>query len=216
MGKGGRAKAGSAKPDSISARRERMHACNRSSWAKRHPQRAAEERAFRKERAELLDGFSHKRNGTPETHYHAGQMQQGAIMRLYVSGCLSIEDVAAAAQIRAVAERIARDVTVRTASLETRVDTSRHGDAFFESLGAVWNEMTYSRWRSRIGANAALVMDIVVRDSGLARAAATHQAHPRRVRRLLREALEEWTWIHAMVRREVSSADLVAAHAGIL
>lgn len=116
-----------------------------------------------------------------------------------------------------MAERIAADVTVRTANLEGRVDKSRHGDAFFEALGAVWREMTYSRWRAQLkGAEAGVLLDIVVRDIGVASAAAAHGMHVRRAKRLLTEALASWAAIHRRVRDEVSAADLAAAHAGIL
>jgi hypothetical protein len=108
------------------------------------------------------------------------------------------------------------DALVRTASMETRVDTSRHGDTFFEALGSVWNEMAYSRWRAALGAQAGLVLDIVVHDVGLARAAGSHGMHARRARRLLTDALALWARVHRQVRDEVTPADLLAAQAGLL
>ncbi|MFB0875477.1 MULTISPECIES: hypothetical protein [unclassified Sphingobium] len=184
-------------------------------WAWRHPDRAIEERRLRKARAELIDRWRHKNAGTPETHEANRQRRPGAIARLHASGHLTDDEMAWAEHIAVAAEQIMAGVATRTCSLETRVDMSRHGDAFFEALGAVWREMAYSRWRSAMGPSAALVLDIVVHDVGLARAAAAHHIHVRRARRLLTDALHLWARVHGAVRKDVTAADLVAAHAGL-
>lgn len=176
-----------------------------------------EQRRLRKDRADLLKRWSHKREGTPETHEAHSRQRAGAIARLHASGYLSDDELAWSQEIAAAVERIMADAGVRTASLETRVDTSRHGDAFHEALFSVWMEMAYSRWRAQMGpAVAKMVLDIIVRDVGLARAAALHGMHPRRARRLLTEALARWAQLFREVRKEVDAADLVAAHAGLL
>lgn len=176
-----------------------------------------EQRALRKARAQTLERWHHKNAGTPETHEAHRRQRPGAIARLHASGYLDDDEKAYAEQIAAIVARIMADVTVRTASLETRIDGSRHGDAFFEALGAVWNEMAYSRWRTAIGpADAKLVLDIIVRDVGVARAAALHGMHVRRARRMLTDALALWAQTHRRVRDEVTPADLAAAHAGLV
>ncbi|MEA3390154.1 MAG: hypothetical protein U9R64_12895 [Pseudomonadota bacterium] len=176
-----------------------------------------EQRRLRKERAEMLKRWSHKREGTPETHEAHSRQRAGAIARLYASGHLSDDELAWSQEIAAAAERIMADAGVRTASLETRVDTSRHGDAFREALFNVWMEMAYSRWRAQLRPDvAAMALDIIVRDVGLTRAAAAHGMHARRARRLLSQALGHWARLFRDVRKEVSAADLVAAHAGLL
>ena len=188
----------------------------RSAWAVRHPRQAAQERGFRKERAELLADFSHKRNGTPETHHHASRAQQGAVARLYASGRLAIEEVSWAQEIRAVAERIGADVAICTASLETRVDVSRHGDAFFEALGAVRAEIAYSHWRAKLGGRAALPLDIIVGDLALTEAARRYRMSTRRAGAVLEDALRLWGCMIREACREISAADLAAAQAGLL
>lgn len=176
-----------------------------------------EQRRLRKQRAAMLKRWSHKREGTPETHEAHSQRRAGAIARLHASGLLDDDEVAWSQEIAAAAERIMAEAQVRTASLETRVDTSRHGDAFFEALGAVRREMAYSRWRAQLLPKvAALALDVILHDVGLSRAAAAHGMHVRRARRLLVEALHHWAHVHRDVRKEVSAADLVAAHAGLL
>jgi hypothetical protein len=113
---------------------------------RRHPELAASERALRKGRAELLDNWKHKNEGTPETHEHASRRNQGALARLYQSGAIDAEQLAAAVEIALVHERIGSDVAVKTASLETRVDVTRIGDGgFYERLGQVRREMAYTR-----------------------------------------------------------------------
>lgn len=188
---------------------------NRRAWALRHPERAIAERGFRKARAELLDRWHHKNAGTAETHEAHRQRRPGAIARLHASGYLTDDELAWAQEIAAAAQAIMADAGVRTCSLETRIDASRHGHAFFEALGAVWREMAYSSWRTMLP-DAGLVLDIVVHDVGLARAAAAHGMHVRRARKLLVDALHLWMRAHAQVRRMIGPADLAAAQAGIL
>lgn len=187
----------------------------RRAWAGRHPARAIEERGFRKARAKLLDRWHHKNAGTPETHEAHHRRRAGAIARLYASGYLSDDELAWSQEIAAAAERIMAVAKVRTCSLEARVDDARHDHAFHEALGAVWSEMAYSRWRAQIGARATMLLDVIVHDVGLVRAAAAHGMHVRRARKMLVDGLHLWARIHMHVRREVSEADVTAAQAGL-
>lgn len=206
-----------AKPDQHkAAQRSPLQERNHLAWTQRHQARAIEERSFRKYRAELIDRWGHKNQGTPETHAAVANRRAGAVARLHGSGYLNDDELAWAEEIAAAAERIMADATVRTASFVGRVDAVRHGHAFFEALGAVWSEMAYSRWRAQMGPIAALVLDVVLHDVGIARAAANHGMHVRRARRVLTDALNVWAVIHRAVRDEVSEADLLAAQAGIL
>lgn len=188
---------------------------SKRAWALRHPARAIEERGFRKAHAELLDRWHHKNAGTPETHEAHRRRRPGAIARLHASGHLSDDELAWSQEIAAAAARIMIDAMVRTCSLETRVDVSRHGDGG-EAIGAVWSEMAYSRWRERVGKDAAFVLDMVVHDVGLVCAADAHGMTVPRGRKTLIDALHLWREIHMGVRREVTEADLLAAQAGIL
>lgn len=185
-------------------------------WAARHADRARQERGFRKSRAELLDRWSHKNEGTPETHEAFARRCEGAIARLHQSGYLNDDELAWAHEIREVADNIMAAATVKTASLETRVDTSRYGDVFFESLGSVWGEIAYSTWRARLGCATGLVLDIIVRDMALTTAASLHAMHVRKAKRLLTTALQLWPRFHATARRTVDAEDLQAAHADLL
>lgn len=173
---------------------------------------AAEQRALRKDRAETIERWGHKRNGTIETHEAHRRRSAGAMARLHASKAIDDDMLAHAQEIAAVVATIAADVCPRTASLETRVDVSRHGDAGDERMGAIWREMAYTRWRKAIGPEcAAMALDVIAHDVGLTRAAARHGMHMRRARRLLVDALELWPQLYKETRRTVSVRDVAIA-----
>lgn len=187
------------------------------SWEKRHPAAAAREREFRKQRRTIRKDFGHKVHATPETAYHASRVRQGAIASLHRAGVIDNEQLGAALQIADVHERIARDVIVRTMSLETRVDVTRLGDSsFFERLGAVWAEMAYTAWRARLPGPAAPILDMIAGDISINAAARRYRMDKRRAKQLLLAALDLWPEMHREARDTVDEATLLAAHAGIL
>lgn len=193
---------------------------NRAAWAARHPGAAKSERALRKERAEL-SRWKHKNEGTPETHEHASRRNQGALARLYESGAIDREQLAAAVEIAEVAARIGADVAVRTASLETRIDAGRRGDgSFYEKLGQVRREVAYTRWRSEVRGPIAAVLEMIVGEGGepvgFTVVAKRYRMHNRRAKALLIAALDLWPRILGHVRKEIDPAALAAAQAGIL
>ena len=160
------------------------------------------------------------KQGTPETLAQAEHVRtrQGSLARLYASGAIDSEQLAAAAEIASVYERIGRDATVKTASLETRIDTSRHGDGFYEALAQVRREVAYTYWRTAILklGPAAATLDMIVEDVGLTIAARRHGLHNRRAKKLLIAALDLWQDMKRRANGEVDAASLAAAQAGIL
>lgn len=188
----------------------------RKAWAARHPDRAGAERQLRKEQAAIAKRWSHKRGGTPETLEHASRTRQGALARLFQSGAIDGQLLDAGVQIAAAAERIMRDVEVRTASLETRIDVSRCGDHFWERLGLVRMEAAYSAWRAELGPRAQLVLAVVVEDLGISAAAARHHMHVRRARKILIDALERWPALLGEAAKRIDPAALQAAQAAVL
>ncbi|MDX3908883.1 MAG: hypothetical protein QHC67_03595 [Sphingobium sp.] len=187
---------------------------NRDAWAKRHPEKAAAERLLRIERVKAMRQWGHKNNGTPATHAHATRV--GALARLHQSGAIDDDQLASSAEIAIVAVRIGADVAVRTARLEAGVDMSRHGDAFWEALGAVRAEVAYTRWRAQLRGCAAPVLDMIVGDSGVTVVAKQYRMHVRKAKAMLVEALDMWPRYHAEARKEIDPATLLAAQAGIL
>lgn len=209
------------RPELLRAFETRAEA-NRLDWARRHPKAAAAERNLRKERVSLLERWKHKREGTPETHEYVSR-QEGALARLFRSGAIDREQLAAAVEIALVAERIGADVAVRTASLETRIDMTRTGDGtFFEKLGQVRREAAYTRWRSEVQGPIGAVLDMICgagrggEPIGFTIVAKRYRIHNRKAKRLLVDALNLWPRILGEVCKEVDAATLAAAHAGIL
>lgn len=201
-----------AKPQAIS-----VAEANRLRWCERHPALARQERAMRLTRDRLLKRWDHKRDGTPETHEHASRTQQGALARLHLSGAISADQLAWSAEIAAAAEGIARDVTVRTSSLYSRIDRSAHGDgSFFEALGAVRREVAYGRWRAQLGGCAAPVLAMIVDDIGVKAVSRQFRVGERRAKKLLSDALDLWPECIGGAVREIDAATLAAAQAAIL
>jgi hypothetical protein len=183
-------------------------------WRAKHPRIAAEERALRKGRAELLANWKHKHEGTPETHEHASRRNQGALATLYKRGAIDGEQLASAEEIAQVAERIAADVTVKTASLETRVDGSgwRYEALHDEKLRRVRREMAYTEWRQRLP-HPAPVLDMLTGDQlGFTIVAKRYRMGNQRTKRLLIDALDLWPQILGAVCKEIDEKDLAAAH----
>lgn len=188
---------------------------NRLAWARRHPERAADERRLRLERVATLKRWDHKREGTPETHEGFAR-REGALARLHRTGAIDDDQLAWAAEIGAIFAMIGRDANVRTASLETRIDAGRRGDgAFYEALGAVRREMAYSCWRTELGSAAAPVLAIVGFGMGMREVERTFRMDRRRALKLLIGALDAWPRCKGAARRHVDQADLDRAHARI-
>lgn len=189
----------------------------RAGWRQHHPDVAAAERQLRKQRAGIAKRWDHKADGTPETHEHASRQRQGAIARLFQTGAIDAVQLGSAVAIAGVVERIGAEVTVRTASLETRVDVTRVGDGtFYEALSHVRHEVAYSRWRRRLGPSVQPVLEMIVNDDGVTVVAKRWRMHVRRAKKLLLDALDAWPGAFAEARQEIDAATLAAAHAGIL
>lgn len=185
-------------------------------WAEQHPELARQERALRLEQMHLVPDWGHKRGGTPETLEKASRVRQGALARLFMSGALSADQLAWAAEIRTVADRIGRDVTIGTMSMETRVDQSRSGSgAFFERLGAVRAEVAYTSWRRSLAAPAP-VLSMIVEDVACSTVAKRFRRDKRTIQRILIDAIDAWPGHYDDARNRVDEATLLAAQAAIL
>lgn len=194
------------------ARRRKIHA----DYVRRHPEKAKQERGFRKAQASLQKDWGHKVNGTVETHARARDTKQGALARLFMSGAIDQHQLAWSQDIRSVAERIGADVAIGTASYETRVDKSPgFGAGFFERLGAVRAEVAYGAWRAGL-AHPAAVLAMIVEDISCAEVARRYRMRPARAKAMLIAALDDWGSAIAAACNEVDEAVLAAAQAGIL
>lgn len=179
-----------------------------------------EDKAIRRQLAERDRRWDHKRHATPATMEHATEHRTGALARLCEAGTIDADQLAAALEIAEQHEKIARAVTPRTASFETRIDAGRRGDGhFYEALGAVRREEAYDRWREAMGQRAPIgaVLEMIVGDPpGYSVVAKRWRMSDRRAKKVLIEALDRW-WVElGHAKRAISEADLLAAHAGLV
>lgn len=171
-------------------------------------------RAEREQQHEALKArWNYKNEGTPETHEHASKIRQSALSRMHALGKISADDWAAAQEIAAVVEGIERQVGVRSASLEARVDHSGSGrDALVESLGRVRKEVAYRAWRMAIPHPKRMVLDMIVEDKGYVAVARRYRMHWRTARKILISALRMWPTFHEIATRDVDREDLRALY----
>jgi hypothetical protein len=148
------------------------------------------------ERVALRERWSHKREGTPETHDHAenARARPGSIARLYASAAIDDDQLAAAHEIVEAYRAITACVAIRTASLEARVDGGAHGRAETQALAAIRADFAYDWWRSAIGSSVEALLGVIVHDVGLTIVARRHGMSMPRARRMLTEALDLW-WV---------------------
>jgi hypothetical protein len=211
----------------LAKRAEQRSTRTHQAWATRHPELARQERSFRLQQAQLDTERDYCRPGTPETLAKAS-ISDGSLARLFLRGTINSDELAWAAEIRIVHDRIAGEVRIATASLETRVDQSRTGDGtFFEKLGAVRAEVAYTRWRAWLGClnagrgvvrggAAAPVLAMIAGDEGVNQVAARFSCDKRTATRLLIEALDAWPGFQRDACDDVDEATLLAAQAAIL
>jgi hypothetical protein len=164
------------------------------------------------ERVQLRERWSHKAQGTPETHEHADIARQrpGSLARLYATGAIDADQLAAADEIAAAYRAITAGVAIKTASLEARIDGSGHGRAEAQALGAVYADFAYDWWRSAIGSAAEALLAIIVHDVGLTIVARRYGFSMPRARRLLAEALDLW-WTGRGTTKRAARATLAPA-----
>lgn len=140
--------------------------------------------------------------GTPETLERAARSQQGALARLYRSGAIDANQLAAAEEIRVVVERIRSAVALPIASWETRVDAGFRPDAAHqERYGNIVGELSYTRWRADAAGPSSMLIEIIVDDTGYSVAAVRYRMSARRARALLIGALDLWWKIRGQVGR---------------
>jgi hypothetical protein len=154
------------------------------------------------EHVALRERWSHKAQGTPETHEHVDQAKRrpGSLARLYTSGAIDKDQLAAADQIAEAYRLITADVAVRTASLETRVDGGRHGKVEHDKLWLVATNLAYDSWRTMVGGCVEALLEVIVHDVGLTIVARNGGISMPRARRMLTDALDLWGKAQATTR----------------
>lgn len=146
------------------------------------------------ERVLLRERWSHKTNGTAETHEHATVQarREGALARLVATGAIDAHQLAAADQIAEAYHSITAEVAVRTANLEPRSSGGGPHSASHAPIAAVIRERAYARWRDAVAPHALMLLAIIVDDMALTTAARDWRLSNRRARSILVSALDSW------------------------
>lgn len=159
--------------------------------------------------------WSHKNEGTAQTHEHAARTKQGAIARLFEAGSIDRDQLAWACEIAEVAEGIERDVGIGIVSYEPRIDDSRYGKiaaSVAEEVHRIRREVAYTMWRDWLPLPRRAVLDMIVGETKSYKAVARdYRIHQRKTKRQLIEALDRWP--DALERAE---AVMAAAGSGIV
>lgn len=183
-------------------------------WAKRHPSAAKEQRSLRKQQAERIKNWDHKRAGTVETHDHAARTHQGALAQLHANGTIDNDQLEWAAEIANVYRSIESDVGIAISSMEARIDEGRRTTGSVEGIRRVRLHYAYTIWREALPAPRQMILDMIVGDAvGYSVAAKRYGVHNRKAKRLLLDALSEWPTSLTQAYRSVKSEDLELANA---
>jgi 3-oxoacyl-ACP reductase-like protein len=146
------------------------------------------------EAVQLRERWSHKAQGTPETHDHFARAAQreGSMARLVATGAIDAHQLAAAQEIATAHEAIVADVAVRTAKLEPRGTGGGPLAASAGPIAAVIRERAYTDWRAAVGPHATMLLAIIVDDMALTHAARRWRLSNRRARAILISSLDRW------------------------
>ncbi|WP_370713494.1 hypothetical protein [Sphingomonas sp. IW22] len=146
------------------------------------------------EAVQLRERWSHKAQGTAETHEHFARAarREGSMARLVATGAIDAHQLAAAQEIAAAHEAIVAEVAVRTARLEPRGTGGGPLAASAAPIAAVIRERAYTKWREAAGPHGAMLLAIIVDDMALTHAARRWRLSNRRARSILIAALDRW------------------------
>lgn len=158
------------------------------------------------------------KEGTPETLEKASFARQGNIAGLFMTGKIDKDQLAWAEEIYQAYEMIARDVSIRNVSYEPRIDNQSSGhDVSAEGIGRVWREQAYSSWRRDIPQPKDMIMDMLTGERiSYSTAARKYHMHKRKSLPLLIAAIDLWPNCLEYAQKNVTSADIAAAHAGLI
>ncbi len=204
----------------------RRHAAKRLASLPAHSGKLA---AVKREQARSRQAAAEKRRdalvakwrpweGTPETNERIASTpshrREWPLDRMARLGTIDADELAAAEEIAQVIEAIERSVSVRSGSLEARVDCSGSArDALVESLGRIRLEVTYREWREKIPVPRRMILDMLTTNVPYNRLAKRHRLHWRTARKRLISALRLWISLRADARRVVDREAVEDAYA---
>lgn len=158
---------------------------------------------------DLQARWSHKQ-GAPETldriEAIPRRQRQTPLLRMYKSGKVSVEELAAAEQICDVIEMIQRAVAPKTARLEARVDCEGAAkDVLVEGLRRIRLEHAYSIWRDKIPEPKHLILEMIQTNLPYTQQARKFGINWRTARKRLISSLQLWIAVLEDVHKNVSA-----------
>jgi hypothetical protein len=139
--------------------------------------------------------------------------QASSLARMLNDSQLTEDQYGAALRIADVAESIGRAVSVRSASLEARVDNSGSArDIIVEHLMQVRIQVVYTRWRNLIPIPRRMILDMIVTDRALKATARAYRFGWPKAKRMLINSLDLWLELEERVARDVDDRDVEAIY----
>lgn len=133
--------------------------------------------------------------------------------RMLENGSLSNDQLDAAEQIMAAIELIERDVAMRGARFDARVDCSgSSGSALIEQIAIVRLQVVYSLWRKRLPVPKRMVIDMLTCSGSMKAAARKHRMDWPRAKVRLKKALDTWLEIRDKVWSEIDHDEIEQVH----
>ena len=136
------------------------------------------------------------------------------IARMFADGGIDDVQFASAIEIAYIAEAIERNVSVRCASLESRVDGSGSArNALLERMAQVRREKAYGEWHQTLPMPKRLVLDMILTTQPLVATARAYRVPWRKARGHLIDALDRWIDIRERVWRRIDEHEVLARYA---
>lgn len=158
--------------------------------------------------------------GTPETNERIERVprhrRQWPLDRMLKAGKIDHDEHLAAQEIAWVIELIERAVSIRSVSLEARVDCSGSArDALVESLGRVRLEIAYRTWRDLLPKPPRMFIEMIITNRSYVSLAARYRVNWRQARKQLISALRRWDDCKRAARTMVGREEVEAVYAKI-
>ena len=160
-------------------------------------------------------GVGHAEGVQTTSLAYVRRQPRSALRYMNEGGSISDDELHAAREIALVVEYLQRSVDSRCASMEARVDCSRSPVAQVnESLRMVRLESAYSEWRAGLPSPMGMVIEMIVKDTGLKDIAKRHHKHwEKTARPMLIEQLQRWTPLAKKYAARIRHEDLIIMHA---
>lgn len=125
-------------------------------------------------------------------------------------GIITDEQFDAAGEIIGAVNLVERDVSVRSASLEARVDNSGSAKGvLIERLAVIRAQLTYSAWRNSLPVPRRLIIDMLVQQQSMKATARSYGVGWPLARKRLLRSLDNWTETRRRVAESVDEDEVI-------